>query len=197
MQSQLTGRTYLKFSLALDPNQLSPAGLRRVRLNWYAPDTSLQAGDCFRMTAVLRSPRNLANQLPFDYEAYLLFRGVDANGYVRSATRLDRPQGPSLRDRLLQSVNDGIPAPASVWIRGLVFGDGAAFSPQQWQLVRDTGTLHLLVVSGLHVGLMALAGFWCGRGLQRGFLLYRSGYLASRVALVPAISATLAATLYL
>lgn len=200
MRSELTGRQYVKFSFRLHPNQLSPAGLRQVRLNWYSRGTTLtalKAGDCYRLTVVLRSPRNLANQLPFDYEAYLLFRGVDASGYVRDAQSLNSGREVSFRETLLQYVDARIPAPASVWITGLVFGDGSAFSPEQWQLVRDTGTLHLLVVSGLHVGLMAIAGYWLGWLFQRSLLLIRSGYLASRVSVLPAIMAALMATLYL
>ena len=38
----------------------------------------------------------------------------------------------------------------------------SAFTTEQWQLAQRTGTLHLLVVSGLHVGLMVLLALGCG-----------------------------------
>ena len=197
IRSPLTGRTYFKSEFVPDENRLSPAGLRRLSLNWYQPDITLAAGDCYEVTAVLRSPRNLANGLPFDYEAYLIFRGVDAGGYVRDAERMTGGQPPSARDRLLQQVSSSVPEPASVWIRGLLFGDGAAFTQERWRLVRDTGTLHLLVVSGLHVGLMAFAGFWAGRVLQRLLVIWSGGRYAQRVSLLPQITALMAATGYL
>ncbi len=206
MRSELTGRRYSKFSFRLHPNQLSPAGLRQVRLNWYATGESspaiLKAGDCYRLAVVLRSPRNLANQLPFDYEAYLLFRGVDASGYVKRAQRLSYfreipDRDVTVREALLGHVAESIPAPASVWITGLIFGDGSAFTTEQWQIVRDSGTLHLLVVSGLHVGLVAIAGYWLGWLVQRALLLFRSGRLATTVSVFPAMIAAFMATLYL
>ena len=92
---------------------------------------------------------------------------------------------------------ESIPAPASVWITGLIFGDGSAFTTEQWQIVRDSGTLHLLVVSGLHVGLVAIAGYWLGWLVQRALLLFRSGRLATTVSVFPAMIAAFMATLYL
>ena len=35
----------------------------------------------------------------------------------------------------------------------------------QWQTLRQTGTVHLVVISGLHIGFAALAGGWFGRWL--------------------------------
>ena len=197
IRSPMTGREYLKTDFLVDSNQLSPAGLRRLRLNWYNSAHALHPGDCFSLSAVLRSPRNLANGLPFDYEAYLLFQGIDASGYVRSAQPLSEQRPPGLRDRLLAQTASTMPEPASVWIRGLLFGDGSAFAPEQWQWVRNTGTLHLLVVSGLHVGLMALAGFWAGRVLQRPLVMLSRGRLAQAASLLPALSGALAASGYL
>jgi competence protein ComEC len=42
----------------------------------------------------------------------------------------------------------------------LVSGDGSRLSTAQWQLFRTTGTIHLMVVSGLHVGLVAFLGYF-------------------------------------
>ena len=42
----------------------------------------------------------------------------------------------------------------------LVFGEQQAVSPQEWQQLRDGGIIHLIAISGLHIGLAA----WLGSG---------------------------------
>ncbi len=42
-------------------------------------------------------------------------------------------------------------------LEGLLLGESSGISPQTWEAFRATGTIHLLVVSGLQVGLV---GFW-------------------------------------
>lgn len=133
--------------------------LRTVQLNWYRPEQVVQAGELWQAEVVLRSPRNFLNPLPFDYEAFLLSRDIDAGGYIRTAQRLlaAAPQ-PALRERLLNYLQQQHKAEAWPWIAGLVFGEQNSFSAEQWRLAQATGTLHLLVVSGLHVGLVTLLG---------------------------------------
>ena len=43
-------------------------------------------------------------------------------------------------------------------LTALVLGDGAGLSREDWQVLQDTGTVHLLVISGQHVGLLAGTG---------------------------------------
>lgn len=44
------------------------------------------------------------------------------------------------------------------YLEALVLGDGQGISSQTWESFRKTGTIHVLVVSGLHVGL--IGGIW-------------------------------------
>src|SRR5690606_30920058 len=137
--------------------------LQQLQLNWYRTPHTLQAGQRWQADVLLRSPRNFLNNLPFDYEAFLLSRGVDATGYIRAAHLLDKEaRPPGMRQRWLSWQQQHVDADAWPWVAGLVFGEQAAFSAGQWQLAQRTGTLHLLVVSGLHVGLMVLLalGVW-------------------------------------
>ena len=140
--------------------------LRRVRLSWYAGEAGsmhLGRGDLVTLTAVLRAPRRFANYLSFDYEAFILGRGIDALGYVkmlqsRQSDTANAAGGlTSLRQGLLDEVQNRHSAIASSWISGLVLGDRGAFSADQWRLAQYTGTLHLLVVSGLHMAMVAFA----------------------------------------
>ncbi len=44
----------------------------------------------------------------------------------------------------------------------LAVGDNSLISQSQWQLLRKTGTSHLMAISGLHIGLVAIFGFFIG-----------------------------------
>ncbi|UXD87614.1 DNA internalization-related competence protein ComEC/Rec2 [Thalassolituus hydrocarboniclasticus] len=156
--------------------------LRRQQLSWYHPAIAVRSGMQLNAELVLRSPRAFANDLPFDYEAFLLSSGIDASGYIRSARLIDGGES-SLRDTLLAAQRQRHSPEAWPWLAGLVFGEQQAFSAEQWRLAQHTGTLHLLVVSGLHVGMVAALGwllalggirFWglfSGRGLRHPALL--------------------------
>jgi competence protein ComEC len=49
----------------------------------------------------------------------------------------------------------------------LVLGDGAGLSREDWQVLQDTGTVHLLVISGQHIGLLAGMVYLLIAGLAR------------------------------
>lgn len=158
----------LRFDLALKDNTVSTNGLRRVRLSWYDPSnrTEIRQGTCIEGVFKLRTPRNFENGLAYDYQASILYQGIDAIGYVRSATVTEHANAGWI-DRLKSTLLVGQTSATAPWVKGLVLGDKTAFTSEQWALVQQTGTLHLLVVSGLHVGLIAFSGLLLGKVLSR------------------------------
>ena len=48
-------------------------------------------------------------------------------------------------------------------IGALTIGDRSAISPSQWDVLRATGTSHLMAISGLHISLVAGLVFWLAR----------------------------------
>lgn len=158
----------LRFELALKDNTVSTNGLRRVRLSWYDPSnsTEIRQGTCIEGVFKLRTPRNFENGLAYDYQASMLYQGIDAIGYVRSATITEHANAGWI-DRLKSTLLVGQTSATAPWVKGLVLGDKTAFTSEQWALVQQTGTLHLLVVSGLHVGLIAFSGLLLGKVLSR------------------------------
>ncbi len=145
---------------------------RRVRLNWYRPTQIPKAGERWQFTVRLKPPLGLGNPGSFDVQRHSFITHVDAMGYVKSsasAKRLAKARGFSI-DRIRQSIAEKIEAtssgPTVPLVLGLALGVSAGISDAQWQVLRDTGTVHLLAISGLHIGLIAtfayaLAGwFW-------------------------------------
>ena len=149
--------------------------LRNLRVSLYRANESLLPGAVIDAKVMLRSPRNIENGLAFDYEAWLLSKKVDATGYIKEYTLVSYGS-PTLRSQFIQSQQQRLPTYAWHWISGLILGEQDSFSPQQWQLAKRTGTLHLLVVSGLHMGLILLLLVLLWRTFQRllSFILKRN-----------------------
>ncbi|MFZ5841691.1 MAG: DNA internalization-related competence protein ComEC/Rec2 [Pseudomonadota bacterium] len=132
-----------------------------VRLSWYEPTQQPQVGERWRFTLRLKPPRGSVNFQGFDYERWLFAHHVQATGYVRERPPPERMAEASrtalaswrqsMRDQLLT-----LPLQHGAVIAGLSFGADDAISPQDWRLLRDTGTTHLVAISGLHITLIAL-----------------------------------------
>ncbi|WP_456270108.1 DNA internalization-related competence protein ComEC/Rec2 [Kushneria sp. AK178] len=144
-------------------------GVKNVRLDWYRPP-ALETGEQWHLTARLKPPHGFLNPGRFDYGAWLVDQGFGATGYVRDADRAQRLQsgsGPALTERWLdRQVDDDF---TRRWLQALTLGEGSALEASQWTLLRETGTTHLAVISGLHVGLVSGWVLMLGRFLARVF----------------------------
>ena len=150
-------------------------GPHRLRLSWYGgrhgdpPD--LVTGETWRLAVRLRIPRGLRNPGGFDYETWLFQQGYSGQGYVRAGDpRVERlasarPFDPgrirfALSRRLREIPNLG---PAGALVEALAVGVRDRIGDRQREILRQTGTSHLLAISGLHIGLAAGLGFAAGR----------------------------------
>jgi len=172
----------LRFNLALNGASSSPelARLRRVRLSWYQPAHPLQPGMQLSLKVRLFVPRGMANPGGFDYPRWLLSRGLDATGYVRSLAVIADKQCcvvDRLRAELAHWLTTQVPEPAvQATLAALLLGIKDGLSDAQWQILRQTGTVHLVVISGLHIGFAALAGAWLGRLISQLSGRYRQDH---------------------
>ena len=127
-----------------------------VRLTWYDPP-ALARGDRWRAEGRLRPPWGNRNPGGFDYERWLLGQSLAGTGYVRSGTRIAVSGESDLGSRIRSTLTDWVQARntenAGV-VLALMTGDDSLLDQSQWRLLRDSGTVHLLVVSGVHVGMV-------------------------------------------
>ncbi|APX93610.1 DNA internalization-related competence protein ComEC/Rec2 [Halomonas sp. 1513] len=147
--------------------------LRRVRLTLFdaegqAPE--MRPGERWQLAVRLRPPTGFANPHTFDYAAWLWRERIDATGYVRrdpEPVRLSTPppqpaqRGLEFLDRRLE---EGV---ARRWLAALTLGAGERLDQDDWARLNATGTTHLVVISGLHVGLVAAFTLLLGRGIAR------------------------------
>jgi len=124
----------------------------------------VHAGERWAFTVRLRRPHGVVNPHGFDYEAWLLERGIGATGYVRARPeprRLGRRNSVlDLIERAREAVRDRFNAvlgatPAAGILAALAVGDQRAISREEWQLFNRTGVTHLMSISGLHVTLVS------------------------------------------
>ena len=135
----------------------------QLRLTWYYPDQTLKAGQEWALTVRLKPPHGTFNPGGFDYERWLFVEGIGASGYVRSKPEPKLLDGsPGLASLLVwrQTIAEELEgllaeSPSLAMIKALTIGDGNSLTPQQWEVFRLTGTTHLMVISGSHIGLIA------------------------------------------
>ena len=121
-------------------------------------------GDTLLVAGQVQTPRSLAE---FDYASYLANQGISGVIFSRDAVLASHAEGSGggwrgrifdLRRGLAQRINDALPEPQSAVARALLLGQRGPLPNDLKQEFRDTGTAHLLAISGLHVGvLMVLA----------------------------------------
>jgi competence protein ComEC len=168
----------VRFEL-VDISSRHPGLPSRMRLAWYG-GPKIQAGERWRLAAKLKRPRGLINPHPFDYEAWLLARGIGASGTIKAGERLSAAVGDKAwRDGLRHRVTAVDAQGRSGAIAALVVGDDSGLSTSDWRILQDTGTVHLMVISGQHVGMLA--------GLLYGLvaLLARWGIWPQRIPWLP------------
>lgn len=128
-----------------------------IRLSWYNGEPVV-SGEYWRLQVRLKYPRGTVNPHSFDYEAWLTAKHIGATGTVKQGERLQASQGfAKWRYQLRANILAKQAANQAAGLVALVLGDGSGLTNQQWQILQETGTIHLMVISGQHITL--LAGF--------------------------------------
>ena len=145
---------------------------RRILLNFYG-DVDIKVGQRWQLLVRLNRPHGFANPGGFDYEAWLFQQGIAAKGYVRQhANNQLLGLQPTLVGAMRNAVRERMVAAGKALpnlgvLLALSIGDRSQMPTSQWQLMSATGTNHLFVISGLHIGLVTAVVFWIGNFLLR------------------------------
>ncbi len=159
-----------------------------------------RAGDRLEALLTLRRPHNLGNPGEFDYAAYLARRGVYVTAFVQDAADLHRlghtDEGlagwlrrwrhgvGALFERTLSSTEAGV-------LSALIIGTEAALPRDLRTAFSRAGVSHVLSISGLHVALVAGAGYTLLRWLLARSRLLLLGVnvpkLATALSIIPVL----------
>jgi competence protein ComEC len=159
----------------------SDSQAKRIRLVWRDPGLTLHHGDHIAFRGKLHRPRGALNPGGFDYAAYVERQGIDRMTTVTGAqavTLLDTETSIGLwsvwsridhwRASIRAAALSTLSQPTRGLFLGMIIGERGYLDHelQDWFMV--TGTVHLLSISGSHLGLVAIVAFWLVRRLVLG-----------------------------
>jgi competence protein ComEC len=176
----------------------------RIELTWYDTAERPAPGELWRLRVRLKAPRGFANPGGADYTAALFRGGIGATGYVRDTkrdigrnVRLQSAGWRSLilrtRGMLAQKLAAALPqSPMLGVVQGLAVGDTQRISSVQWRVFANTGTTHLMAISGLHIGMVAALMAWLAGRIARRLPLQRQRIAVNDVQSIVGMLAALA-----
>jgi competence protein ComEC len=156
----------------LDPAQL-PARIR-VRLRRDLVDAI--PGDWLRLKAVLLPPPAPAMPGAYDFQRRAYFDRLGAVGFALGVPeRMAPPDGAgpgrwrlaveSLRATVTARIRAALPGSEGAIAAALITGETHAIPPEQAGAFRDAGLAHILVIAGLHMGMLAGITFFALRAI--------------------------------
>lgn len=181
------------------PRWLVETGRKRpfpalIDLHGHLPEEP-QSGQIWQFNAHLQ-PASALPASPFgDAARQRFWANIRATGNIHHAQRnSDPPWSPlrqieSWRQSVLAASNAILPRAEAGLVQALSVGMGGQIPATVWAAFRDTGTAHLLVISGSHVAVVAGLVFWLTQWLWRrvpGLVNRYPALLAASVASIPA-----------
>ncbi|MBE2894665.1 DNA internalization-related competence protein ComEC/Rec2 [Spirabiliibacterium falconis] len=141
-------------------------GRQNVLLNWQI-DTSPQVGQRWQLALHLMPLKGRLNFDGFSRQRWLISQSIIATATVKTGERL--AQKKTVRERLFDLVAAQVKGLDNAGlILALAFGERSEITQPQWQAFRESGTAHLMAISGLHIGLIAFFGWAVARAIQWG-----------------------------
>lgn len=195
--------------MVLEPVSIARLGNQapaRVRLTVRARSAVPEPGTWLNVLAVLRPPPSPAMPGDYDFGRWAYYQRIGAVGYLYGRPRAIAPlRAPSPRDRVLaglESLRGTMTARVRAEISGregiiaaaLITGERADIDPGDQTAYRDSGLMHVLSISGLHLALAGGLFFWLVRAL---LALFPSIVLHYPIKKWAAIAALAGSTFYL
>ncbi|MFH1879014.1 MAG: ComEC/Rec2 family competence protein, partial [Candidatus Omnitrophota bacterium] len=163
-------KEHITFKLALTGllnagRERAVSGTARVRL--YKPRARLAPGDELVLEGKISAPEGKKNPAGFDHKRYLACsgtRGIFVAGNTDGLVNSGAPRNCFLslrrllaraRDRADSVFRDGLSGLTREIARSVVLGIRTGLTPEVNDIFMKTGTMHILAVSGLHVGIVA------------------------------------------
>jgi len=160
-----------------------------IRISWFEPDAEIRLGDVWQLELRLRRPRGAANPGVFDYETWLFRKHIAATAYVVDSRRntliRSGDLGPidRLRRRAVERTVAVVTEPERAAVLSAIsVGARHLVTREQWDRYARTGTTHLMAISGLHVGMVAAAGYFLAAVISGVFIRCGNHHRTSTVA---------------
>jgi len=154
-----------------DNEWLGVKGLAQVRIQ---TEKDYGYGDKLLVKGTIKRPRNDAGK--FDYREYLekqnIFALVNTKENNVSVLARDYKSNPILgyiyfiREKLKNQFIEKMPLETGAFLRAILLGDRSELTKDIQDSFKNSGTMHVMAISGLHVGLIALSVLFLLRFLR-------------------------------
>ena len=161
-------RTYLVVEIekiSRKDREISTCGQILIKIK--QPTFRFNYGDRIRFNGYINQPTSKRNQGAFDYRKYLANKRIFGITYLSQDSKIEITKKKAgnpyhskliypLRDWLLKLFDNSLSPLPSALMSGFLLGEVRDIPKDIYYMFRDTGTLHLLAVSGSNVGLVVL-----------------------------------------
>lgn len=155
------------FALIYEVNGQSLGTLFQPRVRLTTP-ILLQPNDLFEFSATVKPVIGRLNEIGFDAEAHYMAQSVIARVSVKANTPYTISPQEDVRSSLQQKlVTLTQNSPFQGIILALTFGERNGIDEQEWRALRNSGLIHLVAISGLHIGIAFSVGYFLGLGMMR------------------------------
>lgn len=140
----------------------------RVKVKIAGASNGLHYGDRVRLVGELQAPAAASNPAQFDYRTYLRRHGIRAVLYVSDAAGAEvvhqargiRRLIAIVRRHVVSLLSTGGRSRGGSILAAMLAGAVEELSPEVIASFQNSGAMHLLAVSGLHVGIIAATVWW-------------------------------------
>lgn len=150
----------------------------RILVNWRNPDRPVFHGSQIHFSTRLRRPYGTVNPGGFHYGSYLERKGIQAVATVSGADQVKIVELPPssfwmaawhlidrCRYQIQKAAVTALPDPELGLFLGMVIGEQAFISQGIRDAFMATGTVHIISISGSHLGLIAFLTFFLVKAL--------------------------------
>ncbi len=156
----------------------------------------LQSKDLIRVSTKLKKPAHAQNPGGFDYRLHLRRQGIFLTGFVKEGSwevlqKASSFHTETLRRRLSGRLDEVLQTNAASFLKALILGDRSTISEIQMEEFRRTGIVHLIAISGQHIGMVVLSFsilfLWVLKRSERVILYLPVRKLSLGLSILPAI----------
>ena len=130
----------------------------------------LNYGDRLRFSARIRNPRNFNNPGGFNYKTYLALKGILVTASIKDGREIAKVEETSLnpilktvekyRTQIREFLSINLHSPVAEIAKALILGEKGEIPKELRERFSAAGVAHILAISGLHCGIIALVCFF-------------------------------------
>lgn len=138
-----------------------------ILVNTYLDDCPYEYGDVLKIKGKLEKPLGQKNFGEFDYELYLarekiftyinIWQEKDIQKIGEDDSNFLVSFSLSARDKIEEITKQTLPPPYNYLLVGMLLGEKSFIPSHLKEIFAEAGIMHILAVSGLHVGIIAMA----------------------------------------